>query len=40
TFALVLDHFGLVSFNVHEISIPRIIGVTMLVAGAYLVNKY
>jgi len=38
--ALVLDHFGLVSFDVHEITWPRILGVILLVLGALLVNKY
>lgn len=38
--ALLLDHYGLVSFDVHEISLPRIIGVVLLVVGATLVNKY
>lgn len=40
TFALVLDHYGLVSFAVREVSLPRIAGVVLLVIGAYLVNKY
>ncbi|MGL1861178.1 MAG: DMT family transporter [Pseudodesulfovibrio sp.] len=40
TFALVLDHYGLVSFDVHEISWPRILGVLLLFAGAYLVKEY
>lgn len=38
--ALVLDHYGLIAFQVHEISLPRIIGVVLLVIGAVLVNKY
>lgn len=38
--AMVLDHFGLISFDVHEVSLPRIIGVALVVIGAVLVNKY
>lgn len=38
--ALILDHFGLISFDVHAISLPRILGVCLLIAGAVLVNKY
>lgn len=38
--ALLLDHYGLVSFDVHEISWPRILGVVLLIVGAVLVNKY
>lgn len=38
--ALVLDHYGLVSYQVHTVSWPRIFGVVLLLAGAVLVNKY
>lgn len=38
--ALILDHYGLVSFNVHAVSWPRICGVILLIVGAFLVNKY
>ena len=38
--ALVLDHYGLVSYEVHTVSWPRIAGVVLLLAGAVLVNKY
>ncbi|MDD3311062.1 DMT family transporter [Pseudodesulfovibrio sp.] len=38
--ALVLDHFGLVSYAVHAASWPRLLGVVLVVAGAILVNKY
>jgi len=38
--ALVLDHYGLVSFSVHHVTWPRVLGVTLLIAGAVLVNKY
>ena len=38
--ALVLDHFGLISFAVRDVSWPRLAGVALVLAGAYLVNKY
>ncbi len=38
--ALILDHYGLVSFQVHQISWPRLLGVALLIFGAVLVNKY
>lgn len=38
--ALVLDHFGLISFDVHVISWQRVLGVALLIAGAMLVNRY
>ena len=38
--ALILDHYGLVSFQVHQISWPRLLGVALLIVGAVLVNKY
>jgi transporter family-2 protein len=38
--ALVLDHFGLVSYDVHHVSWPRVLGVGFLIVGAMLINKY
>lgn len=38
--ALALDHYGLVGYQVHAVSWPRIAGVCLLLAGAVLVNKY
>ncbi len=38
--ALVLDHFGLISFDVHAVSWQRLTGVALVVVGALLVNKY
>ena len=38
--SLALDHFGLVGYQVHAVSWPRIFGVCLLLAGALLVNKY
>lgn len=40
TAALLLDHFGLISFDVHTVSPLRILGVVLLIVGATLVNKY
>ncbi|ADU64084.1 protein of unknown function DUF606 [Pseudodesulfovibrio aespoeensis Aspo-2] len=38
--ALILDHFGLVSFALREVTWPRVAGVALIIAGAVLVNKY
>jgi len=38
--ALILDHFGLISYDVHHVSWPRLLGVALLIAGAVLINKY
>ncbi len=38
--ALILDHFGLISYDVHHISWPRLLGVGLLIVGAMLINKY
>jgi len=38
--ALILDHFGLVSYAVHGVSWQRVAGVGLVIVGALLVNKY
>lgn len=38
--AVLLDHFGLISFSVHTISWQRVLGVMLLICGATLINKY
>lgn len=38
--AMILDHYGLISFDVHAISWQRVAGVVLLVAGAVMVNRY
>nr|WP_321260937.1 DMT family transporter [uncultured Pseudodesulfovibrio sp.] len=38
--ALILDHYGLISFNVHTVSWQRIAGVFLLIIGATLINRY
>ena len=37
--AIVIDQFGLQGFAVHPITLPRILGVGLLVAGVYLILK-
>ena len=38
--ALILDHFGLISFAVRDVSWQRLAGVALVILGAFLVNKY
>jgi len=38
--ALLVDHYGLIAYDVHPISWPRVFGVALIVVGAVLVNKY
>ncbi len=38
--ALILDHYGLIGFDVHAISWPRVLGVLLVMAGVVLVNRY
>ena len=38
--ALILDHFGLVSYAVREVSWQRVAGVVLVIVGALLVNKH
>ena len=37
--SLLLDHFGWVGFPVHEVSAPRLIGATLIIAGVVLVQR-
>lgn len=37
--ALLFDHYGLIGFKVNPVSVQKILGVLLLVVGAYLVNK-
>jgi transporter family-2 protein len=37
---LVIDHFGLLDVPVKEISIPRILGVVLIVAGVIIVRRF
>ena len=37
--ALLFDHYGLIGFKVNPVSIQKIIGVVLIIVGAYLINK-
>jgi transporter family-2 protein len=37
--AIALDHFGLVGFPIHPLSLWRVIGVVLLVAGVIFVQR-
>ena len=37
--ALVMDHFGVMGMRESPISIPKMIGIVLVISGAYLVNK-
>jgi len=36
---MTIDHFGLQGFTIHQITLPRIAGAVLLVAGVYLILK-
>ena len=38
--SLLLDHFGAVGFNVHEINLWRVLGVILIGTGVLLVHKF
>ena len=38
--SIAIDHFGLIRVPVHEVSIPRIIGAALIVAGVALVQRF
>lgn len=40
TAALVIDHYGMVGFNSHQISLGRLAGVLLIAAGVVLVRKF
>ncbi|MFN3418595.1 MAG: DMT family transporter [Pyrinomonadaceae bacterium] len=37
---LIIDHFGILGVPVREISIPRIIGMLMIIAGVVLIRRF
>ncbi len=37
--ALIMDHFGILGMNPNPVSAQKLIGITLVIAGAYLVNK-
>jgi bacterial/archaeal transporter family-2 protein len=39
-FGVIYDHFGLIGFPVKALSLFRIVGVCLLIAGLYLIRKY
>jgi transporter family-2 protein len=38
--ALVIDHYGLQGFAIHQVTLPRIFGALLVVFGVYLILKY
>ena len=36
---MTIDHFGLQGFTIHQITVPRLAGAVLLVAGVYLILK-
>ncbi|MGI8911051.1 MAG: DMT family transporter [Rubrobacteraceae bacterium] len=38
--SIVIDHFGLLRVAVHEASIPRILGLALVLLGVFLVQKF
>ena len=37
--AVILDHYGLLGMKINPVSVQKVIGIGLLIAGAYLVNK-
>lgn len=37
---LIIDHFGILGVPVREVSIPRIIGMLMIIAGVVLIRRF
>jgi transporter family-2 protein len=40
SFSLVADHFGFFGINVHAVSVPRLLGVVLVIAGVVLVRMF
>jgi transporter family-2 protein len=40
SFSLVADHFGFFGVNPHAVSVPRLLGVVLVIAGVVLVRMY
>jgi len=38
--SLIIDHFGLIGFQVHSINWQRILGVLFLILGVYIIKNY
>jgi bacterial/archaeal transporter family-2 protein len=39
-FAIIFDHFGIIGFPQHPVSLLRVAGVLLLILGVYLIQKY
>ena len=37
--AVIFDHFGLLGFNVHKLTVLRLLGVVVMVMGVYMIQK-
>src|SRR6478736_2045257 len=35
-----IDHFGLIGVHVHSLSIPRVIGVVLIIVGVIIIQKF
>jgi bacterial/archaeal transporter family-2 protein len=40
TASVVIDHFGLMRIPVHEVTLPRILGVLLILAGVVLIRRF
>ena len=38
--SLLLDHWGLVGYSIHPISIPRVLGAILLISGVIILKKF
>ncbi len=38
--SIIIDHLGLLRVPVHELTAPRIVGATMIIAGVVLVQRF
>lgn len=40
TGSIILDHFGLIGFQVHPVNMARVIGIVLIVMGTILIQKF
>jgi len=38
--AVIFDHFGVVGFSIKAVTLPRVLGIALIGAGAFLVRRY
>jgi bacterial/archaeal transporter family-2 protein len=38
--AILIDHFGLLNFPIHALTLPRIVGALLMMMGLYLIKRY